>query len=187
MRDGGPAVGWYGPEGAGLARAAGIAAEVDVFVGTLGKTLASGGAYTLFHDEAIRDYLVNHAGEFIYSTALPPAAAAAAEAAVERVRALAPEQGRWQDSSREFRRELAAAGWSAPDGDSPIVPIRLGNEDQALGLAEALRRDGIQTAAVRPPTVPAGTSRLRLSLKRTLRPEDCRRVIAAMGKWRDGG
>lgn len=178
------ALGWYGPEGAGLARAAGIAAAVDVFVATLGKTLASGGAYTLFHDETVRDYLLNTAGEFIYSTALPPAAAAAAEAALDRVVALAPEQPQWHELSREFRRQLAAAGWSVPPGDSPIIPVRLDDEDQALGLAEALRAEGIQAAAVRPPTVPAGTSRLRFSLKRGLRPEDLARVVAAMGQWR---
>ena len=77
------ALGWYGTAGAGLASAAGVADSVDVFVGTLGKTLASGGAYTLFRDEAVRDTLINRAGEFIYSTAIPPAAAAAGGIAVE--------------------------------------------------------------------------------------------------------
>ena len=95
-----------------------------------------------------------------------------------------PEQPQWHELSREFRRQLAAAGWSVPPGDSPIIPVRLDDEDQALGLAEALRAEGIQAAAVRPPTVPAGTSRLRFSLKRGLRPEDLARVVAAMGQWR---
>jgi 8-amino-7-oxononanoate synthase len=179
------ALGWYGPEGAGLARAAGIVDAVDVLVGTLGKTLASGGAYTLFRDEAVRDYLTNFAGEFIYSTALPPANAAAAAAAIVRVRELAPEQPRWHAQSRSFRSALRTAGWSAPDGDSPVVPVRLDGEEAALSASAHLSAAGIRVAAVRPPTVPAGTSRLRISLKRTFGAEEQERVIGALAQWRD--
>src|SRR5439155_13135266 len=119
------ALGWYGPEGAGLVRAAGIEEAVDVLIGTLGKTLASGGAYTLFRDSVVRDYLVNFAGEFIYSTALSPINAAAASAALARVRTLAMQQLEWRKSSRAFRARLQAAGWETPEGDSPVVPVRL--------------------------------------------------------------
>jgi 8-amino-7-oxononanoate synthase len=160
---------------------------VDVFVGTLGKTLASGGAYALFRDPAARDTLVNLAGEFVYSTALPPANAAAALAALGRIRTLAAAgQAAWQAGSRGFRQALRAAGWDAPEGDSPIVPVRLGSEAAAVSLAEALGAQGIRAGAVRPPTVPAGTSRLRFSLKRTFRPADQARVLAAMAAWRQG-
>ena len=178
------ALGWYGPEGAGLARAAGVEASVDVLVGTLGKTLASGGAYTLFQDETIRDTLINFAGEFIYSTALPPPNAAAAQAAIGRVAALAQGQAAWHRLSRAFRAGLQADGWRVPDGDSPIVPVRLDDEAAALSLAQALREAGIQAAAVRPPTVPAGSSRLRFSLKRSLSAADLGRVRAEMARWR---
>ncbi len=178
------ALGWYGPEGAGLARAAGVEAAVDVLVGTLGKTLASGGAYTLFQDETIRDTLINFAGEFIYSTALPPPNAAAAQAAIGRVAALAQGQAAWHRLSRAFRAGLQADGWRVPDGDSPIVPVRLDDEAAALSLAQALREAGIQAAAVRPPTVPSGSSRLRFSLKRSLSAADLERVRAAMARWR---
>jgi len=178
------ALGWYGPAGAGLARAAGVESDVDVLVGTLGKALASGGAYTLLRDDTVRDYLVNLAGEFIYSTALPPANAAAAEAALERIRLLAAGQAEWQASSRDFRTALRAAGWTVPEGDSPIIPVRLDDEESALSLAEFLRAEGIRAGAVRPPTVPAGTSRLRFSLKRTFHLEDATRVLGAMEAWR---
>jgi 8-amino-7-oxononanoate synthase len=178
------ALGWYGPEGAGLARAAGVEGSVDVLVGTLGKTLASGGAYTLFRDETIRDYLINFAGEFIYSTALPPPNAAAAEAAIGRVCALAQGQEAWHRLSRGFRADLRADGWQVPDGDSPIVPVRLDGEAAALALAQALQEAGIHAAAVRPPTVPSGTSRLRFSLKRSLSAADLGRVRAEMARWR---
>jgi 8-amino-7-oxononanoate synthase len=179
------ALGWYGAEGAGLARAAGVEGAVDIFVGTLGKALASGGAYALFRDEAVRDYLVNVAGEFIYSTGLPPANAAGALAALQRMRELAPtDQAGWRTMSRHFRAHLKQVGWDVPDGDSPIVPVRLGSEDAAVTLASDLREAGILTAAVRPPTVPAGTSRLRISLKRGLGREDFARVLEVMAKWR---
>lgn len=178
------ALGWYGSEGAGLARAAGVEHLIDVLVGTLGKTLASGGAYALFRTEAVRDYLVNTAGEFIYSTALPPANAAAALAALERVRALSVDQSKWQAVSRRFRLRLQAEGWAAPSGDSPIVPVRLDHAGAAVSLAEHLGRAGVMAAAVRPPTVPAGTSRVRFSLKRSFGEAEAERIVAAMNAWR---
>jgi 8-amino-7-oxononanoate synthase len=178
------ALGWHGPDGAGLVRAAGIADAVDVLIGTFGKTLASGGAYTLFRDATVRDYLVNFAGEFIYSTALSPLNVAAASAALDRVRALASEQPHWHAVSRDLRARLRAAGWAAPDGDSAIVPVKLGGADDAMSLTAALRAKGILVGAVRPPTVPAGTSRLRLSLKRTFSEADAQRLLTAMAEWR---
>jgi 8-amino-7-oxononanoate synthase len=178
------AVGWYGPMGAGLVAAAGVAAEVDIFVGTFGKALGSGGAYALFRDPAVREYLVNTAGEFIYSTALPPTAIAAASAAVDRVGVLAAQQPTWHEASRAFRRALREAGWAVADGDSPIVPVVLDRPAAALQLADALRAAGILAAAVRPPTVPAGTSRIRFSLKRTFGAAEAARVGAVLDGWR---
>jgi 8-amino-7-oxononanoate synthase len=180
------ALGWYGPGGSGLARAAGVEEHVDILVGTLGKTLASGGAYTLFRDESVREHLVNTAGEFIYSTAIPPANAAGAEAALARVRELSDGQPHWHAASRSFREALRADGWTVQEGDSPIVPVRLDDEDKALDLAAFLRASGILAAAVRPPTVPAGTSRLRFSLKRGFGAAGQARVMDAMRAWRRG-
>ena len=179
-------LGWYGPQGAGLARASGVASDVDVLVGTLGKTLASGGAYTLFRDEAVRDHVMNMAGEFVYSTAMPPTAAAGASAALARVISLSTDQGVWHEMSQNFRRQLQDHGWDASSGDSPVVPVRIGDATRVVALAGALREAGILAAAVRPPTVPEGTSRLRFSLKRTFMPSDAERVIAAMDTWRRG-
>ncbi len=176
------ALGWYGRTGAGLAEEHGVAAEVDVLVGTCGKALGAGGAYTLFHGGPWRDALVNHAGEFIYSTALPPPVAVASRAAVGRARELAPERAAWRDASRALRARLRSAGWDAAEGDSPIVPVLTGSEERTLVMAEKLRRAGIRAAAVRPPTVPAGTSRLRFSLTRGFGPGDALRVLMAMGK-----
>jgi 8-amino-7-oxononanoate synthase len=165
-----------------MVRAAGVESDIDVLVGTLGKALASGGAYTLFRSEAVRDHLVNTAGEFIYSTALPPTTVAVATAAVERVCALFVQQAEWHRLSRDFRASLRAAGWNVPGGDSPIVPVILKDPAAAIALAETLRVNGVLAGAIRPPTVPAGTSRLRFSLKRTLTQPDVERVLAVMAK-----
>jgi 8-amino-7-oxononanoate synthase len=178
------ALGWYGPGGSGMVRAAGVQGQVDVLVGTLGKTLASGGAYSVFRDAAVRDQLINHAGEFIYSTSLPPTAVAAASAALARVKELSVDQAAWHDLSRNFRQRLRAAGWEVPEGDSPVVPIQVGPAQETVALATALRAVGIITGAVRPPTVPAGTSRLRLSLKRNLTEADLSRVLAVLAQWK---
>jgi len=177
-------LGWYGAQGAGLARAAGVEGDIDILVATLGKTLASGGAYTLFRDEAVRDHVMNMAGEFVYSTAMPPTAAAGAAAALARVRELSADQANWQAMSRRFRGQLRADGWDALAGDSPVVPVRIGEAERVVSLANALREAGIIVAAVRPPTVPEGTSRLRFSLKRTFHENDAARVLAAMDAWR---
>ncbi len=178
------ALGWYGPQGAGLVREAGVEREVDVLVGTCGKALASGGAYALFNDEAVCDTLVNLAGEFIYSTGLPCTTVAAAEAAVGRIRKLATSQAEWRAQSRAFRAALRAEGWDAPEGDSPIVPVKLGAPEEAVALAAELRGRGIIAAAVRPPTVPMGTSRLRFSLKRTFGAAEAERVLAVLREGR---
>jgi 8-amino-7-oxononanoate synthase/dethiobiotin synthase len=179
------ALGWYGQTGAGLAEEQGVTADVDVLVGTCGKTLASGGAYTLFQHELWRDTLVNEAGEFIYSTALPPPSAAAARAAVGRVRELAAVgQASWKATSQRLRQSLRDAGWDAPAGDAPIVPIMIGGAARTVALATHLRAAGINVAAVRPPTVPEGTSRLRLSLQRTFDEAAATRLLAALAEGR---
>ncbi len=178
------ALGWYGPQGAGLVRAMGVERDVDVLVGTCGKALASGGAYALFNDPVVRDALVNLAGEFIYSTGVPPTTVAATDAAVGRIRDLATEQLVWRAQSRAFRVELRADRWDVLDGDSAIVPVKLGAPETALSLVAALRKAGVIAAAVRPPTVPTGTSRVRFSLKRTFGEADAARVLSIMQAWR---
>ena len=162
------ATGWYGATGSGLQEGQGVPAAADIVVGTLGKGLGSHGAYVLSHAPEVRDALVNFAGEFIYSTYLAPASAAAASAAVERTRALAPERPALHALSVEWRDGLCAAGFAVPSGDSPIIPLILGDSDVTLRYAEALRGAGFLVSAIRPPTVPVRTGRIRISLRRGL-------------------
>ena len=178
------ALGWYGKEGAGLAEQDDVIKHVDIFVGTLGKTLASGGAYTLFHEMLLRDYLMNHAGEFIYSTALPPVNASIAEEAINQVIELSSEQNTWHKLSHTFRDKITALGFETLPGESPIIPIRLASEAAALELASCLKEAGVLVAAIRPPTVPPGTSRLRLSLKRGITLSQLQPVLDILASWK---
>jgi len=128
----------------------------------------------------IRDALINFAGEFIYSTYLSPASAAAALAAVERTRALAAERPGLLALSVEWRDALCAAGFAVPSGDSPIIPLILGDSDLTLRYAEALRGAGFIVSAIRPPTVPVRTGRIRISLRRGLPADSLASFLAVL-------
>lgn len=175
------ATGWFGKNGGGLIDALGLAGEVDVLVGTLGKSLGAAGAYTLFNDETLRRYLVNFGAEFIFSTYLPPAAVGAALAAVRRVRDFSEEERAAMPAlSRRWRARLREIAPGVPDGDSPVVPVPVGAETETMRVAARLRERGFRVGAIRPPTVPAGTSRLRLSLNRTLTDAQLERFAEAL-------
>ncbi len=178
------ALGWYGPQGQGRAAEAGVAADVDILVGTFGKALGAMGAYSLFQDKILRNALINRAGEFIYSTYLSPLLAAAAHAALGRVTELAPRAENWRTQSRRFRAALRAHGWDAPDGDSPIVPVPIGDDRAVVALGQRLLECGFAVGAIRPPTVPEGTARLRLSLKSTTAWSDLETLLHELDAWR---
>jgi len=162
------ATGWFGETGAGALEAQGCLGEPDLLVSTLGKSLGSQGAYTLFRDGALREWLLNEAGEFVYSTYLAPPAAGAALAALKRVRELAPEREALHALSRSWRAAMQNAGAKVPDSDSPIVPVLLGSAERAVKVQRALLERGFRVSCIRPPTVPDGTARLRVSLRRGL-------------------
>ncbi len=173
--------GVYGPTGGGLAEEAGVLEDVDILVGTLGKALASMGAYVLSSSPAVIDYLTNRAGEFIYSTFLSPAQAGAAIEALNIVQVAGKERKELRMLSRWFRERLKAKGWTTIGGDSPIVPVLAGDSARVLKLRDALLEKGILVGAVRPPTVPAGTARLRVSLHADVTREQLEDVLAILG------
>jgi 8-amino-7-oxononanoate synthase len=162
------ATGWFGENGAGALEAQGALGEPDVVVSTLGKALGSQGAYTLFRDRALREWLLNEAPEFVYSTYLAPPAAAAALAALKRVRELGPERENLHDLSRAWRVAMQNVGAKVPEDDSPIVPVLLGSAERAAKIQRALLERSFRVSCIRPPTVPDGTARLRVSLRRGL-------------------
>ena len=174
------ATGWYGATGSGLQEAQGAFAAADIVVGTLGKGLGSQGAYVLSHAPEVRDALINFAGEFVYSTYLAPSCAAAALAAVERVQAMSAERAELHALSHAWRDGLVEAGFAVPTGDSPIIPLILGDSDVTLKYATALRAAGFMVSAIRPPTVPVRTGRIRISLRRGLSPAVLSSFVSAL-------
>lgn len=176
------AIGWYGETGAGMLEESGVKAAADVVVGTLGKSLGSQGAYVLAHSESIIDQIVNHAGEYIYSTFLSPVAAGAALGALDRMQLVANERKTWQDLSLEWRARIRALGVPVPQDNSPIIPILMGDEQKALDKTSHLAAHGVLVSCIRPPTVPNGGARLRVSLNRNLSSSDLDRFVNTWGK-----
>jgi 8-amino-7-oxononanoate synthase len=160
------ALGWYGPKGNGLVAKFGVQKNVDILVATLGKALASQGAFTLFHHSHLRSYLINRTAEFIYSTYLTPAATAASLRAIELIQTeYIIRQSQWLSNSLQLKNRLKHLFPSVTLYDSPILPLVIGDPLTTLSLAgELAEQYHIFVGAIRPPSVPKGTSRLRLSL-----------------------
>jgi 8-amino-7-oxononanoate synthase len=157
------ATGVLGPRGGGLAEALGVGDRVDARMGTLGKALGSFGAFVCGAG-ALRDWLVSRARTFVFTTALPPAACGAALAALELVEAEPGRRARLAALSARMKAGLERLGFPLPDVVAPIFPVVLGDERTALDASARLRERGFFVRAIRPPTVPPGTSRLRVTL-----------------------
>lgn len=153
------AAGVYGPNGSGLAAELGLQSSVDVSIATLSKAIGCiGGAVCA--SRAFCKALLNFGRAYLFSTSVPPFVAAAAEAALDVMRDEPQRQQRVRMLAKHVRRELAMN----PRDDSPIVPIILGDETSALRAAEQMMTEGLYVQGIRPPTVPRGTSRLRVTL-----------------------
>ncbi len=158
------AVGVIGPHGRGLAAELGLEGQVDVQLGTLSKALGVSGGYVC-GSRSLIDWLINRARSFIFSTAPPPALAAAATAAIEflgREEGEARRKTLWQRIVR-LEKELPARKSSAGTS-SAIIPWIVGDEQRALDLARALQQEGMLVPAIRYPTVAKGAARLRITL-----------------------
>lgn len=172
--------GVFGPDGRGAAAACGVAGRVPVRVGTLSKALGSVGGFVA-GTRALIDHLVNVSRTLIYSTAPPPAAAAAAREALRIARAEPWRRERAHALGRVLRDGLRARGWEVPPSTGPIVPVLIGDPARAVALSGRLDAAGFLVPAIRPPTVPAGTSRLRVSLGAAHRDEDVAGLLSALG------
>lgn len=165
MVDEAHATGVFGETGGGVIEEEGVSAGVDLAVGTFGKALGSYGAFVAARREMI-EYLVNRARSFIFSTALPPTVTAASLAAVHLVRQQPELRRELWEKVDFFKALLHQGGLNRDLGPSQIIPIVVGSSGQAMAMAEELRKQGLYVTAVRPPTVPAGTARLRFSISR---------------------
>ncbi len=175
------AVGVYGPGGSGLIRDRGVDDDVLVSINTAGKALGVAGAFVAGPAWAI-DYLQQRSRPFVFSTAPPPALAAALDASLD-VLAAEPERRETLHARVRFLRgRLARAGLAGAGGVSQIVPVVVGANEAAVALAAGLQREGFDVRAIRPPTVPAGTARLRVAVNAQLSEDDLERFAAALGR-----
>lgn len=174
-------VGVIGPGGAGLAAELGLENEIDVQVGTLSKALGAQGAYVA-GSRTLIDFLINRARCFIYTTGLPPALAAAAEAALQVMINEPARIARLHDNASYMRAALIAAGFELAPTTSSILPVMIGSAQNALMMAERLFARGVYVIAIRPPTVPQGSARLRVTPTAGHTRADLDRAIAAFIK-----
>jgi glycine C-acetyltransferase/8-amino-7-oxononanoate synthase len=184
MVDEAHATGTYGPAGRGTVAEAGLEDEVDVIVGTLGKSLGAYGAYACC-DKTMAKYLINTARSLIFSTALPPPVASAAMAALDLLRSEPRLVDRVQRNGQFLRESLAERGVGAARSKTHIIPMLIGQAEDAVAASAAALERGVFAQAIRPPTVPSGTSRLRLTVMATHTKAEltqAARVLADVGK-----
>ena len=170
------ALGVLGPGGRGLGH---NQPEIALISGTFGKAFGGGGAF-LAGDALVGDWLLQSSGAFRYTTALAPPLAAGALAALALIQAEPRGEALLQRAAR-WRAGLEAAGWPRPPGTGPILPLLVGDDHRALELQQRLEAAGLLSVAIRPPTVPEGTARLRLVLRHDLPAGTLARLLTALG------
>jgi 8-amino-7-oxononanoate synthase len=175
------ATGALGPDGRGAVAEAGLEDQIDVIVGTLGKALGAYGAFVACRSSMSR-FLLNAARTFIFSTALPPPAVAGALAALELLQDRPRLVQRLQTNSAALRSELGHEGFDVRGSTTQIVPLVIGDAERAVRVCEAALEAGVFAQAIRPPTVPAGTSRLRLAVMASHREEELRAAARTLGQ-----
>ena len=177
------ATGLFGSKGSGLVEATGTAGEVAIRMGTLSKAVAGLGGYVAV-SSLLRDYFVNFSRSVIYSTGLPGSVLAYDLAAVRYLRAHPQRAENLQRSAAHFRSLLEAAGFTTAPSTTQIVPCYTASPAEAIALKRYLHERGIIVAAIRPPTVPEGTSRLRFSWSSLCSDSDAERIVAYLVDWR---
>ena len=155
-------------------------AQISLISGTFGKAFGSGGAF-LAGNATVGDWLLQHSGPFRYSTALAPPLVAAAAAGLRAIQERESERRALLERAERWRNALAEAGWPRPEGSGPILPLMVGDDQRALFLQAQLEQAGLLSMAIRPPTVPDGTARLRLVLRHDCPAGTLSRLIQALG------
>ena len=172
--------GVLGPRGRGSLAHCGVPAHPRVLLmGTLGKAAGVGGAFVAGSELAM-DYLLQKARSYIFTTAQPPAVACALVKSLELIAAGDDRRAHLQALIRQLQEGLAGLPWALLPSETAIQPLIVGDNEAALALSQALRDQGLWVAAIRPPTVPAGTARLRISLSAAHSEADVARLVDAL-------
>lgn len=170
-------IGVLGPEGRGSVLAEGLSEDdVPVLIGTLGKAVGTSGAFVA-GSSLLTDYLVQKARTYIYTTAMPPALALATCASLDLVERGDALRQTLRQRIRQFRDGASSLGYELMASDTPIQPILVGDNDTALALSAALEEQGLLVTAIRPPTVPVGQARLRVTLSAAHSAADVGRLL----------
>ena len=173
--------GVLGRRGGGLVEETGLSRQVPVLVGTLGKAFGTAGAFVA-GSEALIETLIQFARTYIYTTALPPAVAGATLESLRRVREESWRRERLGELVRRFREGARAQGHALMDSEAPIQPLLVGDDGRALALAAHLRERGFLVSAIRPPTVPEGTARLRFTFSAAHEEDDIEALLEALAE-----
>ena len=173
----------HGPSGRGIVAGASLAKDVLAVVHTCGKALASAGAFVC-GSAILKEHLINHARTFIFTTAMPPYMAAQIRAALKLASLMDAERHHLLSASSQLARTLQNEGWDTSGSNSQIVPVVIGSNEDALDAADFLQREGFAVRAIRPPTVPNGSSRLRFSLTSLVSMKELERLQSALQMWR---
>jgi 7-keto-8-aminopelargonate synthetase-like enzyme len=176
MVDEAHATGLFGPAGAGVVAKLGLGDRVLVQMGTLGKALGGFGAYVAGR-RALRELLINRCRSFIFTTSLPPAVMAMAIAAIDLVKREPERREALWHNCRSVAEGLRALGFQPGASSSPILPLIIGDAAKCMKFSEQLLERGVFAQGIRPPTVPQGTSRLRITLMATHTREHIDRAL----------
>lgn len=181
MVDEAHAVGVCGLTGLGLCEEAGLVSSVDIIVGTFGKALASVGAYGVF-EARVRDFLINTMRPLIFTTALPPLNLAWTSFILELIPAMTREREYLAALASGFRQEIQQSGIPVL-GNSHIIPLLTGSNQSAVTLSGTLQERGYLVFAIRPPTVPPGGARIRLSLGADITTESLKQLLTPLKEY----
>ncbi|MBI1398212.1 MAG: 8-amino-7-oxononanoate synthase [Betaproteobacteria bacterium] len=176
--------GVLGPDGRGTVARAGVVSDRIVYLGTLGKAAGVAGAF-IAGDADLVEWLVQRARTYVFTTAMPPMVAAAVRAAVDVIATEGWRRERLDAHARTLREGLDGSRWPLLPSETAIHPVIVGANDLAMQLMQALRARGLWVPAIRPPTVPAGTARLRISLSANHSGDDVRRLVDALATLAD--
>lgn len=177
-------VGVLGPQGRGSIAELGLSEEdVPVLIGTLGKAVGTSGAFVA-GPKLLMDYLVQKARTYIYTTAMPPALALATCASIDLIEREDSRRHHLKLLIRDFRRGASALGYELMPSHTPIQPIMVGDNWSALALSQALEQKGLMVTAIRPPTVPEGEARLRVTFSAAHSTADLEKLLSALAECR---
>jgi 8-amino-7-oxononanoate synthase len=178
------ATGVHGPSGRGIAAEDGNVKYLAATVHTCGKALASAGAFVC-GSAILKEHLINHARTFIYSTAMPPYMAEQIRAALRLSLAMDREREELLARAKRLAASLRFQGWDTGNSATQIVPVVIGENEEALAAAEFLQLEDFAVRAIRPPTVPEGSARLRFSMTCGIAEDEIARLENVMHAWRE--